>query len=127
MQEILSPYLWTFYLVYIDDIVVYSKSYKEHIDHLDKILATIAASGITLAPTKCHLFYSSILLLSHKVSRLGLLTHKEKVKAIVEQEPPVKMSDLQIFLGMAVYFSQFIPYYSDICVSLFNLLRKEAH
>jgi hypothetical protein len=126
MQGILAPYLWLFCLVYIDDIVVYSKSYEEHIDHLDLVLEAIEKAGITLSPKKCHLFYGSILLLGHKVSRLGLSTHQEKVRAILELERPKKLSQLQTFLGMVVYFSAFIPYYASICVPLFQLLRKGA-
>ena len=124
MQNILSPYLWIFCLVYIDDIVVYSKSYEDHIVHLDKVLGAIGRSGITLSPTKCHLFYDSILLLGHKVSRLGLSTHLEKVRAITELRRPSKVSELQTFLGMIVYFSAFIPFYADICSPLFGLLKK---
>ena len=124
MQSILAPYLWIFCLVYIDDIVIYSKSYDEHLSHLDQVLAAIEKAGITLSPKKCHLFYGSILLLGHKVSRLGLSTHAEKVKAIMELERPRKLSQLQAFLGMVVYFSAFIPYYASICAPLFQLLRK---
>lgn len=126
MQGILAPYLWIFCLVYIDDIIIYSKSYEEHIEHLDKVLEAIEKAGITLSPVKCHLFYSSVLLLGHKVSRLGLSTHLEKVRAILELERPSKLSQLQSFLRMAVYFSAFIPYYSDRCYPLFQLLRKGA-
>ena len=82
MQSILAPYLWIFCLIYINDIVIYSKSYEEHLVHLDKVLEAIEKSGITLSP-KCHLFYSSILLLGHKVSRLGLLMHVGRVEAIM--------------------------------------------
>ena len=126
MQSILAPYLWIFCLVYIDDIVIYSKSYDEHITHLDKVLEAIENSGITLSPTKCHLFYGSILLLGHKVSRLGLSTHAEKVNAIMELERPKKLSQLQAFLGMVVYFSAFIPYYASVCAPLFQLLRNSC-
>lgn len=126
MNGILAPYLWLFALVYIDDIVVYSKSYEEHIDHLDAVLGAIEKSGITLAPTKCHLFYSSILLLGHKVSRLGLSTHDAKVQAIMELQRPTRVTQLQAFLGMIVYFSAFIPFYAGICAPLFQLLRKGA-
>ena len=124
MQNILAPYLWIFCLVYIDDIVVYSKSFEEHIVHLDKVLGAIERAGITLSPTKCHMFYDSILLLGHKVSRLGLSTHSEKVRAIAELRRPSKVSELQTFLGMIVYFSTFIPFYADICSPLFGLLKK---
>jgi hypothetical protein len=124
MQGILAPYLWLFCLVYIDDIVIYSQSYEEYINHLDKVLGAIEGAGITLSPSKCHLFYDLILLLGHKVSRLGLSTHEEKVRAILELERPTKLSELQTFLGMVVYFSAFIPFYADICGPLFHLLRK---
>lgn len=124
MQAILAPFLWLFCLVYIDNIVVFSKSYEEHIDHLDRVLGAIEKAGLTLSPVKCHLFYPSVLLLGHKVSRLGLSTHAEKVKAIVELAPPTKLSQLQHFLGMAVYFSAFIPHYSSMASPLFALLKK---
>jgi hypothetical protein len=68
MQEILSPFLWIFCLVYIDDIVVYSKTFTKHVSHLGQVLEAVEKAGITLSPKKCHLFYSSILLLGHKVS-----------------------------------------------------------
>ncbi|RDB19205.1 Retrovirus-related Pol polyprotein from transposon opus [Hypsizygus marmoreus] len=124
MQSVLSPYLWLFCLVYIDDIVIYSKTYEDHIEHLDRVLEAVEKAGLTLSPKKCHLFYSSILLLGHKVSRLGLSTHLEKVKAILDLERPKKLSQLQSFLGMVVYFSAFIPHYASICAPLFLLLRK---
>lgn len=112
MQGILALYLWLF------------KSYEEHIGHLDKVLSAIAKAGITLSPVKCHLFYLLILLLGHKVSRLGLSTHVEKVSAIMELSRPSKVSELQTFLGMIAYFTAFIPFYAAISVPLFQLLRK---
>ena len=124
MQGILTPYLWIFTLVYIDDIVVFSKSYAEHLDHLDKVLSAIIEACITLSLPKCHFLYSSILLLGQKVSHLGLSTHKEKVEAILTLTHPRHISDLRTFLGMVVYFSHYIPYYSDTAAPLFQLLGK---
>jgi hypothetical protein len=118
MQGILAPYLWLFCLVYIDDIVIYSRTYEDHIDHLDKVLQAIAAANIMLSPT--------ILLLGHKVSRLGLSTHAEKVQAVMDLARPMKMSQLQTFLGMVVYFSAFIPFYAVIAAPLFQLLWKDC-
>jgi hypothetical protein len=124
MQGVLAPYLWLFTLVYIDDIVVFSKSWEEHLVHLDNVLGAIAKAGITLSPAKCFVGYSSILLLGQKVSRLGFPTHAEKVAAIIELERPMHVSDLQKFLGMCVYFSQYIPFYAYIITLLFELLKK---
>ena len=124
MQDILAPFLWIFALVYIDDIVVFSKTFEEHCNHLDLVFKAIADSGLTLSPNKCHIAYQSLLLLGQKVSRLGLSTHKEKVDAILQLEPPKSVPTLQTFLGMMTYFSSYIPYYAWIVAPLFSLLKK---
>src|SRR6266850_6069470 len=70
--------------------------------------------------------YTSILLLGQKVSCLGLSTHTEKVKAIMELATPANIHTLQSFLGMAVYFSHYIPGYALLAAPLFELLKKKA-
>jgi Reverse transcriptase (RNA-dependent DNA polymerase) len=125
MQSILALFLWTFSLVYIDNIVVYSKSYEEHLEHLDQVLQACMEAQLTLAPKKCHFMYMSILLLGQKVSGLGLSTHKEKIKAVTELAFPHNKAMLQTFLGMEVYFSHFILHYSEQAVPLFELLWKD--
>ena len=125
MQGVLAPFLWLFALVYIDDIVIFSKTFEEHMNHLDLVFKAIAKSGITLSPKKCNLGYHSLQLLGQKVSRLGLSTHKEKIDAIMDLTPPRNVHDLQSFLGMMVYFSAYIPFYAWIVAPLFKLLRKE--
>src|SRR5271170_7530362 len=125
MQEILSPYLWVFTLVYIDDIVIYSRTFEEHVKHVDLVLKAIANSGLTLSPSKCHLGYRSIIILGNKVSRLGLSTHHEKLRAVWELEPPKDQKKLETFLGLAVYFSAYIPYFSWMATPLFKKLHHE--
>ena len=125
MQGVLASYLWVFTLVYIDDIVVYSTTFEDHLKHLDLVFKAIIKGNITLAPNKCHFAYQSLLLLGQKVSRLGLSTHKEKVGTIVQLAEPKNVSELQTFLGMMVYFSAYIPYYAWIASPLFKLLRKD--
>src|SRR6202050_3447369 len=127
MQNVLAPFLWIFVLVYIDDIIIFSLTFEDHISHLDQVFQAIEKSGVTLAVTKCHFRYQSLLLLGQKVSRLGLLTHKEKVDAVLELEEPKNCHDLQVFLGMMVYFSAYIPFYAWIAGPLFNLLRKSTN
>jgi len=123
MQEILSPYLWIFTLVYIDDVVVYSRNFEDHLKHVDLVLKAIANSGLTLSPPKCHIGYRSIIVLGHKVSRLGLSTHHEKLKAVWELEAPKDRKGLETFLGLAVYFLAYIPYFSWMATPLFKCLR----
>ena len=125
MQKILAPFLWIFALVYIDDIVIFSKSFEEHCQHIGIVLEAIKSAKITLSPSKCHFGYQSIMLLGQKVSRLGLSTHKEKVDAILQLDNPKNTHDLQVFLGMMVYFSSYIPFYAWIAHPLFQLLKRE--
>src|SRR5260370_2045310 len=126
MQGILAPFLWIFSLVYINDIMVYSQSYEEHLMHLDQVLQAVKEAQIMLSPKKCHFAYTSILLLGQKVSHLGLSTHAEKVKAITELATPINVRTLQSFLGMAIYFSHYILGYASLAPPLFELLRKKA-
>jgi hypothetical protein len=73
------------------------------------MLKAIAESGLTLSPPKCHLGYQSIVVLGNKVSRLGLSMHHKKLKAIWELEAPKDRKKLETFLGLAMYFSTYIP------------------
>lgn len=124
MQGILAPFLWIFALVYIDDMVIFSKTFEDHCSHLDQVFTAIRNSGITLSPSKCFLGFQSLMLLGQRVSRLGLSTDKLKVDAIIELDQPKNVSELQTFLGMMVYFSAYIPYYAWIVAPLFKLLKK---
>ena len=127
MNKVLSTMLWLFILVYIDDIVVYSKTFEDHLIHLDKVLKAIIKANITLSPPKCHIGYQSLILLGQRVSRLGISTHKEKVDTIQAVLPPIKVSELQSFLGMVNYFSNYIPFYAWITKPLYSLLRKDIN
>ena len=77
MQNILVLFLWIFALVYIDDIVIFSLTFEDHVNHLDQVFQEIQKSEVTLAIIKCHFGYQSVLLLGQKVSRLGLSTQGE--------------------------------------------------
>ena len=123
-QTVLAPYLWLFTLVYIDDIIVYSLVFKDHVWQIDTVLYAIRKNKLTLSPPKCFLGYRALLLLGQKVSRLGLSTHKEKIDAIRDLAEPRNVHELQVFLGMMVYFSAYIPFYAWIVAPLFTLLRK---
>jgi len=122
MNETLAAWLWIFVLVYIDDIVVFSKLFQEHLDHIDIVLKAIEDTGLTLAPDKCHIGYQSLRLLGQKVSRLGISTIRERVDAINAMKPPTTVKELQSILGMWQYYRGFMPYYTWIVSPLFKLL-----
>ena len=104
-------------------IVVYSKTFEDHLKHVDMVLKAIMDAGITLSPPKCHLGYQSLQLLGQRVSRLGLSAHKEKVDAINQIAEPRNVHELQMFLGMMVYFIPFYCIYSFLCMDCCTTLQ----
>ena len=126
MQGILAPFLWIFSLVYIDDIIIYSQMYEDHLVHLEKVLQVIKEAHITLSLKKCHFTYTSILLLGQKVSQLGLSTHHEKVQAITDLATLSNVQSLQGFLGMAIYFLHYILGHTSLVSLLFELLKAKS-
>lgn len=95
MERILSCYLWDFVLVYIDDIIIFSRSPDNHISHLDKILTLLKESGISLSLAKCHFAYCSVDLLGHQVSCLGVATTDKKVAIIRHLAFPETLQGLE--------------------------------
>lgn len=122
MQEVLAELLWFCALVYIDDIVVYSMTFEEHLAHLRRTLQNIERWGIVLSPNKCFLGFRSLHLLGQNVSRLGISTIKEKVEAVMKAPRPTDIKSLRAFLGMLNFYAGFIPFYAWMVSPLFRLL-----
>ncbi|QRV77005.1 Transposon Tf2-1 polyprotein [Ceratobasidium sp. AG-Ba] len=126
MDGALAEYNWDFICVYIDDIIIFSKTFEEHLVHIGLVLAAIIKSGFTLSPKKCNFGFVSLLLLGHKVSRLGMSSHQEKVDAIVNMAKPRNRKDLMTLNGLIIYYAWMIPCMAEIMAPLFDLLKKET-
>ncbi|QRV87090.1 Retrovirus-related Pol polyprotein from transposon [Ceratobasidium sp. AG-Ba] len=126
MDGTLAEYNWDFLCVYIDDIIIFSKSFEEHLAHIGLVLAAITKSGFTLSPKKCNFGFVSLLLLGHKVSRLGMSSHQEKVDAIINMAEPKNKKELMTLNGLIVYYAWMIPRMAEIMAPLFDLLKKET-
>lgn len=83
-EVLLKKFLWHFVLVYIGDIVIFSRSPEEHLKHVDQVLDKLQASGVSLSIKKRHFGYPSLALLGHDVSRLGYTTGAQKREAMLE-------------------------------------------
>jgi len=104
----------TYAKCYIDNIIVFSDTFEEHIQHVHAVLSTLASLGMTLSPDKCHVAYHSLELLGHKVDRFGLTTLKEKVDAIASLQYPKTLDELEYFLGLTGYYLHFVARYAGI-------------
>ena len=111
-----------FCTVYIDDILVFSKSAKEHLKHLRIILQRLRDYGLILHPQKCSLAKDQMEFLGHSLSSKGVTPTKEKVDAITRFPTPKSIKSLQEFIGMITYYHRFLPGIARILAPLHNAL-----
>ena len=112
MEDLFKDYLWKFLLVYIDDVIIYSRSLEEHLNHLDQALHILANIGVTIGISKCHFAYPSVQALGHRVSRLGLSTLREKTDAIRKIAFPKTLKQLEMIIGLFNYYRKYVPRYA---------------
>lgn len=108
-------------LVFLDDLIVFSKSLEEHETRLISVLNRLRESGLKLSPEKCYFFQTSVRYLGHIVSRNGVETDPEKVKALKTWPRPQTLKELKSFLGFSGYYRRFIQDYAKIVKPLTNL------
>ncbi|MBW0543479.1 hypothetical protein O181_083194 [Austropuccinia psidii MF-1] len=113
-------------VVYLDDIMVFSKSEKEHITHLFTVLSRLRANNRFSQASKCLFHVSSVEYLAYVVSFEGLKMDQEKVQQILNWPPPRNLKALQLFLGFANFYRCFIKNYSKKISSLTRFLKKDS-
>jgi hypothetical protein len=123
MDLILSGLKYEICLVYLDDIIVFGRTWKEHCDNLRTVLERLRSAGIYLKPKKCQFGKRSITFLGHTVSSDGVQTTSEKVKAVTEFKKPAKPDDIKSFLGLVNFYRPFIKNIAVMQQPLTNLLR----
>jgi transposase InsO family protein len=127
MNRLFRPYLYNFVVIFIDDILVYSRSIREHITHLRKVFDTLREHKLYAKASKCEWCKPSLEYLGHIVSAQGLSPVPTKVRAIHEFPRPKNVRDVRSFLGMTGYFRRFIKDYSRIARPLHRLLEKNNY
>ena len=111
---------------YIDDIVIFPKTFKKHIQHLCVVLSNLVGSGMMLALTKCYISYHSIELLEHVIDRFGLSTMKQKTDRIAALSFLKTLWKLDYFLGLVRYYRFFIEWFRYKANPL-NKLKMELY
>ncbi|GFU79103.1 retrovirus-related Pol polyprotein from transposon 297 [Trichonephila clavipes] len=123
---ILKPVIGRFVLVYMDDVIIASPSFKDHLDHLNEVFTLLRDAGLTLNKEKCHFARDKLKYLGLIISKEGIETDSNKIRAITEMKPPKNNREVSKFLGMTGWYQKFIPRYADICEPLYQLKKKGA-
>ena len=126
MNSVMSDFIFSCLLVYLDDLLVYSKTFANHLLSLRQVLGKLRSVGLKLNPDKCQFAQSSLKFLGHVVSKEGIDTDPDKVAAIRDWGQPTTVSELRSFLGLASYYRRFVPNFSRIARPL-NMLSGEVH
>ena len=101
-------------IIYLDDIIVFSKTPEEHIERLRGVFEKLAAAGLRLKPSKCEFFKSRVTYLGHIVSKDGIEMDPKKIEAIKKWPVPKTVMEVRSFLGFTNYYRKFIPRYAQV-------------
>ena len=109
-------------LIYLDDIVIFSKTFEEHVEKLQAVFQRLQEHGLKLKPSKCELSRSHVVYLGHVVSKEGIHTDPSKIEAVQNWPVPQCTKDVRKFLGFTGYYRRFIKGYAAIARPLNDLL-----
>jgi len=114
IDMILGGLKWKHCLVYLDDIIVFSQTPGEHVEHLREVFAALSKAGVSLKAKKCHLFQEEVEYLGHIVGRGELKVQDKNIRGLREASPPRCKKDLRSFLGMCNVYRRFIKDYARV-------------
>jgi hypothetical protein len=126
MNSVFMPELDKFVVVFIDDILVYSRNEEEHAGHLHVVLQRLREHRLYAKLSKCHFWLKKIKFLGHIISQDGIAVDPDKVQEVMNWKPPTTVRQIRSFLGLARYYQRFIPDFSRIAKPMIELLKKGA-
>jgi hypothetical protein len=125
MNKVLMEELDKFVIVFIDDILIYSKSREDHEHHLQIVLERLRAHQLYAKLSKCEFWLEKIAFLGHILTAEGIEVDPSKVEAVSKWKQPTSISEVRSFLGMAEYYRRFIKGFSSIARPMTELLKKD--
>jgi len=123
MHQALRPFLDEFALVFLDDILIYSRTKEEHEQHVKRVLDVLREQKLYAKESKCEFFKTEVEFLGHHVGRAGVRMMEDKVQAIREWPTPATVRDVRAFLGTAGYYRKFIKDFSALAAPLSELTK----
>jgi hypothetical protein len=125
MNEVLKDFICKFMVVYLDDILIFSKSEEEHLRHFKMVLKRLQQEKLLVNLKKCYFMKKKLVYLGFVISSNELKMDLEKVREIREWPSPRSMFEVRSFHGLASFYRIFIRNFSSICAPILNTIKKE--
>jgi hypothetical protein len=124
MNQVLCPFIGSFVVVYFDDILIYSKSEKEHLEHVRLVLQVLQENQLYINLKKCTLSNTKLLFLGFVVGEDGTQVDEENVRAIRDWSAPTSVTEVLSFHGLATFYRRFIRDFNIITAPITECLKK---
>ena len=115
-----------FVSVYIDDILIFSRTFEDHMSHLRSVIERLHSAGLKLKPSKCHFICQTVEYLGHLITPGGVRPNPERVSAVKEFPKPTSIHEVRQFLGLTSYYRRFVRNFARVAQPLHALTRKGA-
>ena len=126
MMDRLVSSMAEFCVAYLDDLVIFSSSWEEHLSHISHVLTALRDAGLTAKPSKCQFGMDQCVYLGHVVGNGQVQPEINKVEAVQRWPVPTTKKQVRAFLGLTGYYRKFIPQYATVAAPLTDLTRKFA-
>ena len=126
MNKILRPYVGKFVEVYLDDVIIHSRTKEEHIKHVRAVLQKIREANLKLKPTKCKWFEQELTFVGHVIGINGIRPDPRNIEKIKDAQVPSNITQLRGFLGLAQYYHQYVKDYADVAGPMYDMLNNDA-
>eukprot|EP00268_Persea_americana_P043977 TRINITY_DN4436_c0_g2_i4.p1 TRINITY_DN4436_c0_g2~~TRINITY_DN4436_c0_g2_i4.p1 ORF type:complete len:191 (-),score=23.12 TRINITY_DN4436_c0_g2_i4:635-1207(-) len=124
MNQLLKPFIGQFVVVYFDDILIYSKSKREHLDHLKSIFQLLRQEHFYANLKKCTFMSNSVIFPVFVVSSKGIAMDTSKIQAILDWPIPTTLTEVRSFHGLATFYKRFIRDFSSIMAPITDCMKR---